>query len=775
MEGRVRAAQIQAIFRFTPLVLAVNCANVVVILLALRDVASLLTLAAWALFPVTLVLLALNSWFRSRKQPARPTASPGAFRRATAHAALLGVAWGLVPLLFFPRLGPQEQLVVATVATGMICAGGFALATVPPAAIAWVASMSLMSMAGILMSSVSHRALLGVLLAGYSATVLRSVLGTAQLFIDRFRAEADLEERRQVIALLLAEFEENGSDWLFELDDQLTVMAPSARFVQASGVSAALLDSMPLTDLLDAASGRELLSRVRLRKPFRDLDVALAGDLATTRWWSLSASPMFDESGAIAGWRGVGSDTTDVRTAQNEIAWMARTDILTGLKNRTAFRERAAEVLVASRVSGEAVAIGCLDLDYFKSVNDTLGHAAGDVLLREASQELMRFADEGVTVGRLGGDEFGLLFQGHTSAGQVQILAERMIERLSRSYEIQGSSVTIGATVGIAFGHEDGGTVDELIRNADLALYRGKETARGKAMRYSALMLRDAEERRAIKEDLIPALRRQEFVLHYQPIIETATRKTVAFEALVRWQHPTRGLLSPDSFISIAEASGTIVALGDWILRESCRQAARLPAHMKVAVNLSPAQLGSSRLNQVVKDAVLLAGITPDRLELEITEALLLANDSVTMKFLHEMQDLGIGVALDDFGIGFSSLNYLTRFPVSKIKIDRSFVSGGASHVHRSAIIQAVTGMAERLGFSTTAEGVETDETLAWVTALGCTQAQGYLFAKAMPAQDIPAYLAAEFIAASESNAAGQSEDRSVGRVIRTAEFDVAR
>ena len=250
-------------------------------------------------------------------------------------------------------------------------------------------------------------------------------------------------------------------------------------------------------------------------------------------------------------------------------------------------------------------------------------------------------------------------------------------------------------------------------------------------------------------------------MLHYQPIIETGTRKTVAFEARVRWLHPTRGMLSPDSFISIAESSGTIVALGDWILRESCRQAARLPAHIKVAVNLSPAQLGSSRLSQVVPDAVLLAGITPDRLELEITEALLLANDSVTMKFLHEMQDIGVGVALDDFGIGFSSLNYLTRFPVSKIKIDRSFVSGGASLVHRSAIIQAVTGMAERLGFSTTAEGVETAETLAWVTALGCTQAQGYLFSKAMPAHDIPAYLSAEFVAVSEATASAQTEERS--------------
>ena len=763
MEGRVRAAQLQAIFRLTPLTMAVNCANVGLMIVVLRAVANPIALGLWATIVLGMAVLGFLSWTRDRRGPRRVTASVRAFHRATVHAALLGLAWGVVPVFWFPQLGNQERLVVASVATGMICAGGFALATVPPAAIAFVAALSAASMVGIMMSDVVYRELLGVLLIGYGMTVMRSVMSTARLFVDRFRAEADLEERRLVIALLLAEFEENGSDWLFELDEHLHVVNASSRFVQVAAMSAPALEGIALNELLEHASEAQLMSLVRAGNPFRDLEVEVARD-ATTRWWTLSASPMLDDGGRVVGWRGVGSDTTDVRIAQNEIAWMARTDILTGLINRTAFRDRAADNLVAARLSGESVAIGCLDLDYFKSVNDSLGHEAGDVLLREVSLELMRFADQGVTVGRLGGDEFGLLFTGQVSTEQVQQLAERMIERLSRSYDIQGSSVTIGATVGIAFGHEDGNTVDELIRNADLALYRGKESARGKAVRYSTLMLREAEERRAIKEELLPALRRQEFVLHYQPIIETATRRTVAFEALVRWQHPTRGLLGPDAFIGIAEASGTIVALGDWILRESCRQAARLPAHVKVAVNLSPAQLGSSRLTQVVKDAVALAGITPDRLELEITEALLLANDNITMKFLHDMQEMGVGVALDDFGIGFSSLNYLTRFPVSKIKIDRSFVSGGASLVHRSAIIQAVTGMAERLGFSTTAEGVETAESLEWVTEMGCTQAQGYLFARAMPALEIPSYLAAEMRAASSGvSAARQTAIASAG------------
>ena len=765
IEGRIRAAQVDAIFRVTPLSLLVNVGTVALIVVTLRSAVDLVTLLLWVMMPVMLALLALESRGRGRTQSGRRLASARVFRQAALHAGMLGLAWGIVPLLWFPLLTTDQMMIVATVITGLIGAGGFALATVPAAASAYVVTLSLSAMGGVLLSNSTHRAMLVLMLVAYGATILRGVFGTARLFVDRFRAEAELEERQHVIALLLAEFEENGSDWLFELDATLVIVRPSSRFAQVAGVSDADLHGTVLPDLLDQASREQLLTRVQSGKPFRDLEVAAAG-ASSPRWWSLSASPMHDEHGRIAGWRGVGSDTTVVRTAQNEIAWMARTDILTGLANRTAFRERAAEVLFSARMSGQRVAIGCLDLDYFKSVNDTLGHAAGDVLLREVSHELMQFAEQGVIVGRLGGDEFGLLFHGISSSEMVQSIAERMIERLSRSYEIQGSRVSIGATLGLAFSPDDGDGVDELIRNADLALYRGKDNTRGQAVRYSALMQRDAEERRTIKEDLLQALRRQEFVLHYQPIIETDTGRTVAFEALVRWQHPTRGLLSPDAFIPIAESAGTIVPLGDWILRESCRQAAKWPKHVKVAVNLSPAQLGSGRLAQVVRDAIALARISPARVELEITESLLLSGDANALRFLTEMQGLGIGVALDGFGKGISSLNYLTRFPVSKIKIDRSFVSGGASHAHRSAIIQAVTGMAERLGFQTTAEGVESPETLAWVKALGCTQAQGYLFAKAMPASEVAAYLANELgatlPATDASSRAHTPQDRTV-------------
>ena len=741
--GRIRAAQLQAVFRFTPLNMGVNLTNCALVVHALKDVVNPWALGVWAGVLGTIVALASRSWWKSRGKPFRTRASARSFRRAAFHAGLLAAAWALPILVWFPVVGAPQQFILSTVATAMICAGGFVLATVPPAATAYVTVLAAGSFLGVLRSDLSERLVLCALIATYSGVLIRSAVGTARIFAERFLAEADLEERRHVIALLLAEFEENGSDWLFELDASLLIVEHSPRFSQVSGLDGAALGGQPLPDLLDPVSRLALLSAVGDGKPFHDLEVGTGPGLEP-RWWHLSATPIRDEDGRLSGWRGVGSDVTEVKRAQDEITWMAQTDILTGLINRSAFRDRAAGALLAARSGGPPVAIGCLDLDHFKSVNDTLGHAAGDVLLRMVALDLLAFGDQGVTIGRLGGDEFGLLLQGHHGEAQVQEVAGRIIRRLSRSYDIQGSRARIGASVGFALGPEDGHTVDELLRNADLALYRAKEQVRGRAVRYSGAMLQEAEEKRAIKADLVRALERHEFVLFFQPIIDTRSGRTVAFEALVRWRHPQRGLLAPDAFIAIAESSGTIGPLGDWILTEACRHAARWPSHIRVAVNLSPAQLGRSSLMHTVLDAITRSALTANRLELEITEALLLAPEVSTLQFLSEMRALGVGIALDDFGTGFSSLNYLTRYPVSKIKIDRAFVSGGASEAHRGAVIEAVTGLAAKLGLETTAEGVETTDMLTWVAGLGCTHAQGYLFARPMPADEVDRYLAQE-------------------------------
>ncbi|MFN8580228.1 MAG: EAL domain-containing protein [Gemmatimonadaceae bacterium] len=744
--ARVRAAQLQAVLRFTPLTMVVNLVNFGLVALTLWGIVDPRQLIAWGLCLAVASAMGLRGWLATRAAPQRTRASIRGFRRSTLHAAILAALWAAVPVFWFAPLDPMRQLVSATVTTGMICAGGFVLATVPSAAFAFVVVLSLGAFVGIVQSDSRYTFELAGLLVAYAAVVLRGALGTAQLFIDRFIAEILLYERGQVIGLLLNEFEDKGSDWLFELDRDLCIVEHSPRFAEVCRLDGPTLSGVRLPDLIEPASREDLLNRIAVGRPFRKLEVSALGPEGL-RWWSISASPIIDERGRFSGWRGVGSDTTNVKQAQDKVAWMAATDILTGLKNRTSFRELAAAALSASRTRGSTMAIGCLDLDYFKSVNDTLGHPAGDLLLREVARDLAEFEKHGVTVGRLGGDEFGLLFQSMGSPRHVHLLAEQIIERVSVAYEIQGSRVTVGASVGIAFGPEDGDTVDDLLRNADLALYRSKDRARGKAVRYTGSMLREAEEKRSIKEDLGIGLARGEFQLYFQPILDVQASAPVAMEALVRWQHPTRGLLAPDAFIGVAEASGMISPLGDWILAEACRQASRWPEHLRVAVNLSPAQLGRASLLHSIVDALSRAGLPANRLELEITEALLLSHEAQTLQFISEMHALGIRIALDDFGTGFSSLNYLTRYRVNTIKIDRSFVSGGASRDDRAAIIEAVTGLASKLGCTTTAEGVETEESFAWVTSLGCTHVQGYHFAKPMPATAVSSYLAGDVVA----------------------------
>ncbi len=742
-DARTRAGQLKALLRFTPLTMLVNLANAALVAHSLRGTADPIGLAAWCATLGVMVLMGVRAWARTRRGPARATASKRAIRRAALHAGLLSAVWAIVPAVWFPGAGAQEQLVLGTVITGMICAGGFAMATVPEAATAYVTVLVAGTLAGVLQSDVSYRIILSLLLAAYTAVVWKSAISTANLFVERFRAEADLEVRGQVIAMLLAEFEENGSDWLFELDGELCIVGHSARFAQVSERPDSELTGRCFLDLLDVPSRTAVQARVDARRPFRDLQVA-AVTSSGVRWWSISATPIHRDGEQLTGWRGVGSDTTDVKLAQDEIAWMARTDILTGLPNRAAFRDRASEALLVARAGGPPLSIGCLDLDHFKAVNDGLGHAAGDLVLREVAATLTGFAERGLLAGRLGGDEFGLLFRGNDDVSDVQALAEEVIAAISREYDVRGTRVRIGASVGLAVGLDDGEYVDEIMGNADLALYRSKDTARGSVTRYSRAMRRESEEQHSLKEDLRSAVELEQFVLHYQPIIDSRSGRTVAFEALVRWRHPERGLVPPDRFIGLAESSGMIGPLGDWVLRNACKDAAQWPEHIRIAVNLSPAQLGRATLKHTVVEAFEAAGLPARRLELEITEALLLSHEESTVRFLADMRALGVGVALDDFGIGFSSLNYLTRYPVSKIKIDRSFVSGGASIAHRGAIIEAVASLATKLGLETTAEGVETEEALAWVTTLGCSQAQGFYISRPMAADLVMEYLRSE-------------------------------
>lgn len=428
------------------------------------------------------------------------------------------------------------------------------------------------------------------------------------------------------------------------------------------------------------------------------------------------------------------------RRGQAQIARLAHYDALTGLANRRLFRSKLDEA-VSRAHRDEISAVLCIDLDHFKDVNDTLGHPAGDLLLQAVASRMRSAVRDTDTVARLGGDEFAILQGGMGQPQDAAILAQRIIDLLGRAFDLDGRQIFIGASIGIASLPADGSDPDQLLQHADLALYRAKAGGRGCFRFFEPEMNLRAQLRRAAQIDLRHAFGAGEFELFYQPLIDIATGQVSGFEALLRWRHPERGLIPPDRFIPLAEEIGLIVPLGEWVLEQACRQAASWADGLKVAVNLSPVQFGSAGLVAAVATALANSGLDAARLELEVTESVMLRDTEATLATLHRMKQLGVAIALDDFGTGYSSLSYLQRFPFDKVKIDKTFIQNLGSGTASTAIIRAVTDLCVALGMSTTAEGVETREQYRAVQALGCTQAQGYLFSRPCPAGELPLLL----------------------------------
>jgi diguanylate cyclase (GGDEF)-like protein/PAS domain S-box-containing protein len=426
-------------------------------------------------------------------------------------------------------------------------------------------------------------------------------------------------------------------------------------------------------------------------------------------------------------------DITERRKAEARIAYMAHHDGLTNLANRELFQERLKEALEGDK----AIAVLCVDLDLFKNVNDSLGHPIGDHLLKLVA-ECLRIQVRGNNLAaRLGGDEFAIILSSDVSPNETSDFAAKLIKKLSAAYEIDGNEVIIGASIGIALSPGDGSTSEELMRNADLALYRAKEDGGGVHRFFEREMDRQAQKRRDLELDLRRAFANSEFELHYQPLVDIATDRISGFESLLRWRHPDKGMISPADFIPVAEDIGLIVSIGEWVLREACSEAVKWPADVKVAVNLSPVQFRTRNLVQVVISALANSGLSPKRLELEITESLFLAETEANLAILHQLRELGVSISMDDFGTGYSSLSYLRSFPFDKIKIDRSFVKDLAKRSDCVAIVRAISSLGRSLNITTTAEGVETMDQLDWLRAEGCDQVQGFLFSAAKPASEI--------------------------------------
>jgi diguanylate cyclase (GGDEF)-like protein len=554
----------------------------------------------------------------------------------------------------------------------------------------------------------------------------------------------DITEREHAVEELSEQYRRfdaalnNMSQGLCMLDSRLHVIVCNRRYIEMYGLSPEIVKpGVSMREIMEHSCDLGIHPNTTAAKLYADYierlregEHTLHHHLSDGRIIKLNHKRM--EHG---GWVVTYEDVTERHKAQARVEHMARHDSLTDLPNRTLFREKMGEGLNQVAIAGGAMAVLCFDLDNFKTVNDRLGHAAGDRLLRWVAARLKENVGEHDTVARLGGDEFAVLQRG-PQPQSAERLARRLVEIIGHPPPLESQSIHIGVSVGIAIAPDHGLDADELMKCADLALYRAKAKGRGAYQLFEPEMEEEARGRHALEHDLRGALEANQFHLVFQPQVRLDTTELTGFEALLRWKHPSRGLVSPAEFIPIAEENGLIVPIGEWVLRTACATAACWP-NLTIAVNLSPVQFRSRGLVAMVTSALAEAGLPPQRLELEVTETALLDDSEATIEILHQLRSLGVRVSLDDFGVGYSSLSYLRKFPFDRIKIDRSFVGTLGESPESIAIVRTIASLGAVLGVETTAEGVETIEQLEFVRECGCTAVQGYYFGRPCPAAEV--------------------------------------
>jgi diguanylate cyclase (GGDEF)-like protein len=634
-----------------------------------------------------------------------------------------------VPLFFFPSLDPATQVITASVMAGL-AVGGLGLVVMPPAALAWMIAFTAGVGGALLIGrhTVPFQHMLSIVFTlGVSIT---GVLTVARWAFGQLKTSADAGSRSEGAAQLLEEYEQRGVGWLWSVDADNRVTYISLRMSLMLGKPAGQLIGHSLPALL---GGHAELGKVLLEKqPFNALEMELATPRGS-RWISMTGDPIIDTAGRFEGFRGVGTDITEIRQTQERLTHLANVDVLSGLPNRGRVRQLLGEALRGATSGNVPCAIMFLDLDGFKPVNDTFGHPKGDAVLRAVAKRLVDEVGGDGTVGRMGGDEFAIVVPDAQSRRKVEKLADRIIAAIREVYVIDQTEIRIGVSIGCAFGPIDGATVDDLILKADLALYQAKDAGRGCACFFSSELQSEQEDRVRMEADLRQAIASNQFHLVYQPLINAKTQKLIGFEALIRWNHPKRGFVPPNVFIPIAEESGLMVAIGDWVIEQACRAAASWPEPITVALNISPKQISMPALPNTVSEALARFKLPGNRIELEVTEGVFLGDNGSTLDVLKRLRALGVGIALDDFGTGYSSIGYLNKAVFHKLKIDGSFVREAGTRPENVAIIQSIVQLAKSFRMSITAEGVETAEDFERMRDLGCDTIQGYLFGKPLP------------------------------------------
>ncbi|QKS01582.1 EAL domain-containing protein [Sphingomonas sp. CL5.1] len=663
-----------------------------------------------------------------------------AYQRTAAVALLAAVLAAALSLLLDSArtLATQEIRIAAFVAGfGAVVAAAVSLHAIRAASIAFAVTLAAMVLvtAGPGFPFATATVLAIFFTGGMVRAARRDMVMHAERVIER--------DASRLAARLVDEFEAHGTGWFWQTDRAGNVTYITSKVADELGrmgmppVGERLVNIFRVdSELIDTE--RTLTFHLSSRTSFSDYSVRAAFDGAVDRRWSISGRPILDDYGYFQGFIGSGSDLTEKRRAEAEINRLALFDSLTGLANRQQMRRSLEKTLIADRNTPSATGLFLLDLDRFKAVNDTLGHQMGDELLKQVALRLQRTVGDAGLVGRLGGDEFEIIFPRDAGRDHLAEIARAIIAALSASYVIAGATLSIGCSIGIAIAPEHGEDVETLVRNADLALYAAKAEGRGVHRFYRPELLAGAQNRKRLEDDLRQALAGDEFHLAYQPVVSTAEARIVGYEALLRWEHPSRGPISPAEFVPVAEECGLIEQIGEWVLRTACAEAAQWPDHVRVAVNVSPLQFANPVLPAIVTSAIAGSGIAPQRLELEITESVFLDEEGSTELMFRALKGIGVRLALDDFGTGYSSLGYLKKAPFDKIKIDQSFVRGAIQPGNRNAaIIKAIVTLADTLGMETTAEGVEQQDEIGLIRDLGCSHIQGFVYGPPLRADEV--------------------------------------
>ncbi len=734
----VRSIQARSLTNRVTVRVALNLVFALIALGLYHNVAPVWALLTWASIFTGFTVYSVQV-FRSTFTGSSARFGAYEMRKINIHAVLSALAWGSSFVCLGAYGDLMQNLSLWSIILAMMVYVSLLLPTAPMGATIFISITSLFS-AG---AFVYHQGYyLCVSAIGIGVLLITAALRSARAQILFEIAGKVLQDKSETVSLLLREFEDSGADWLWQTDTARCATHVSPRFAFALGEDINVIEGQPLLKLIAGdrwEEGKydnalhELANRLKRRESFSNLTVpvTIKGDM---RWWELSASPRLSDSGVFLGFRGVGSDVTEQRVSADKISHLARFDTLTSLPNRLQLTETLGQALRDAEKWRRRCGFMMIDLDRFKAVNDTLGHPVGDRLLAQVAKRLQMIMTDNELCGRLGGDEFAVVLKDATDSQYVNNVARKIIDAISRPYEVDQNTLFIGASIGSALGPADGRTVELLMRSADLALYRSKDLGGNSHNSYQHKLHASAEERRLMEFELRNALEKKEFHVEYQPVVNSSSDHTlVGFEALLRWKNPKFGNVSPAKFIPVAEDARLIVPIGQWVLRQSCMDAMSWPETTKVAVNISVDQLTSPSFVESVISALHDSGLPTWRLELEVTESIFLRDGGLAVQVLERIRGLGIKLSLDDFGTGYSSLGYLSNIRFDTIKVDRSFVQGAAKNKMESiAIIRAVVAMADSMDISTTAEGVENEEELKMIQQLGCKKIQGYYFGRPM-------------------------------------------